>query len=210
MAILKKLVAAIKKFLRGKKNRKKKRPSLRKNRPSRGRKIRKKRPTQGHPKKTHRRFRKHPPLRQARKGHRRLKGQRNSPAQRRKTSRSHTKAKLSRRLAHGKLGRKSSLKQPVKPGEIAAKPIPSSLGLLVGEITHYFSKIEVVVIKITKASIKVGERIQIKGKTTDFVQHVTSIQIESVNVPVGHKGQLIGLKVDQAAKEGDLVYKTKE
>ena len=80
-------------------------------------------------------------------------------------------------------------------------------GLLIGEVTHYFTRIAVVVIKITAGNLHVGDKIQIRGKSTDFVQPVKSLQIESVNVKSARKGQLAGLKVDKEAKAGDKVYK---
>lgn len=79
--------------------------------------------------------------------------------------------------------------------------------VLVGEVTHFFSKIQVVVVKITNGQIQAGERIHIKGHKRDFYQTVKSLQIESVDVKTAHKGQLVGLKVDKKAKEGDKVYK---
>ena len=80
-------------------------------------------------------------------------------------------------------------------------------GELVGEITHYFSRIEVCVVRITRGSLRVGERVRIKGHSSDFVQKVQSLQIESRNVDLAKKGHLVGLKVNQVARVGDLVYK---
>jgi len=75
----------------------------------------------------------------------------------------------------------------------------------IGEITHYFSKLEVGIIKL-KASLKVGEKIKIKGATTDFEQAVDSIQIEHEQVDKAKKGDIIGVKVGDKVREGDLVY----
>ena len=80
-------------------------------------------------------------------------------------------------------------------------------GLLVGEITHYFSKIMVCVVDIKGAPMKVGDQIKVKGSTTDFVQTIKSLQIESQDVKAAHKGQLVGLKVKKVARGGDKVYK---
>lgn len=79
----------------------------------------------------------------------------------------------------------------------------------VGEITHYFSRIQVVVLKITAGKLCVGENIRIQGKGTDFAQKVQSLQIESVDVKSAKKGQLVGLKVLKKARPGDRVYKIK-
>ena len=76
----------------------------------------------------------------------------------------------------------------------------------VGRITHFFSKINVAVIEL-KAVLSVGDTIAIKGPTTDFEQHVDSMQIEHQNVQRAEPGQSIGLKVMQRVRETDVVYK---
>lgn len=88
----------------------------------------------------------------------------------------------------------------------ALKAIPRNF--LIGEITHYFSKIEVCVIKITQGRINIGDRLRIKGRAGDFMQQVRSLQIENNNVSTAVKGQLVGLKIDKKAKPGDKVYKS--
>ncbi|MBS7621334.1 translation elongation factor-like protein [Candidatus Bathyarchaeota archaeon] len=76
----------------------------------------------------------------------------------------------------------------------------------VGRVTHYFTKISVAVIEL-KAPLSVGDRIAIKGPTTDFEQVVESMQIEHKNVQRAEAGQSIGLKVAQRVREKDIVYK---
>jgi hypothetical protein len=44
------------------------------------------------------------------------------------------------------------------------------IGKEIGAVTHFFDKISVAVIKL-KAGLKAGEKIRIKGATTDFEQH---------------------------------------
>ena len=76
----------------------------------------------------------------------------------------------------------------------------------VGRITHFFSKISVAVVELT-APLAVGDRILVKGPSTDFEQAVESMQIEHQNIPRAEAGQSIGLKLAQLAKEKDAVYK---
>lgn len=76
----------------------------------------------------------------------------------------------------------------------------------VGHITHFFSKINVAVVELT-APLVVGDRILVKGPSTDFEQAVESMQIEHKNIPRAEAGQSIGLKLAQRAKEKDTVYK---
>jgi len=78
---------------------------------------------------------------------------------------------------------------------------------LVGKITHYFGKIEVGIVEITKGSLAVGDTIHIKGGSSDFEQSVDSMQIEHEQVEKAKKGDVIGLKVKDKVREGDEVYK---
>ncbi len=77
----------------------------------------------------------------------------------------------------------------------------------VGQITHFFAKINVAVVDLT-LQIAVGDTIAIKGPTTDFTQTVESMQIEHEGVKEAKAGQSVGLKVNQRVKEKDIVYKT--
>jgi len=81
---------------------------------------------------------------------------------------------------------------------------------LIGKITHYFTNIGVGVIEITEGDLKVGDKIHIKGSTSDFEQKVGSIQIEHEKIEKAKKGDAIGLIVDQQVREGDQVYKIVE
>jgi putative protease len=76
----------------------------------------------------------------------------------------------------------------------------------IGHISHFFSKISVAVIELA-APLAVGDTIVIKGPTTDFEQHVESMQIEHENVQRAEAGQSIGLKVAERVREKDVVYK---
>lgn len=76
----------------------------------------------------------------------------------------------------------------------------------VGRVSHYFSKISVAVIEL-KAPLAVGNRILIKGSTSDIEQAVDSMQIEHENVQRAEAGQSIGLKVKERVRENDVVYK---
>ena len=81
------------------------------------------------------------------------------------------------------------------------------LGEEIGKVTHYFTKIGVCVIEITKGSLKVGDKIKIKGATSDFEQKVDSMQIEHEKLEEAKAGQSIGLKVKEHVREHDVVYK---
>lgn len=79
----------------------------------------------------------------------------------------------------------------------------------IGVVTHYYSHLKVAIIKLSD-QLKVGDMIHIKGHTSDFNQKVESMQIEHQNIEEAKKGQLIGLKVKEHAREKDKVYKVIE
>ena len=76
----------------------------------------------------------------------------------------------------------------------------------IGHVAHFFSKIGVAVVELT-APLTVGDRILVKGPSTDFEQIVESMQIEHKNIQRAEAGQSIGLKLAQQARERDAVYK---
>jgi putative protease len=77
----------------------------------------------------------------------------------------------------------------------------------IGVITHYFGKIGVAAVMITDGELKVGDTIRVKGHTSDFTQTVDSMQVEHASVEVARKGDEIGLKAAEYAREHDAVYK---
>ena len=77
----------------------------------------------------------------------------------------------------------------------------------IGEVTHYFSNIEVAVIKLS-ASLAEGDKIRIAGgEDTDFEQEVKSMETDHKKVKKAKKGAEIGLKVKDKVREGYKVYK---
>ena len=75
-----------------------------------------------------------------------------------------------------------------------------------GTVTHYYPRIGVVVVEVT-APIKVGDRIRIRGTTTDFEQTVESMEIEHKKIEEAKPGDSVGLKVEERVRESDIVYK---
>lgn len=75
-----------------------------------------------------------------------------------------------------------------------------------GEITHYYSKIGVAIIKLN-GSLSVGDKIKVKGHSTEFEQGIDSIEIEHKKVDKADSGDVIGLKVNDKVREGDKLFK---
>ncbi len=79
-------------------------------------------------------------------------------------------------------------------------------GKEVGKVFSYFTHIGVAALKMT-GNLKVGDKIRIKGATTDFEQKVDSMQIEGKDVEKVKKGDDVGIKVKDRVRPNDLVYK---
>ena len=77
---------------------------------------------------------------------------------------------------------------------------------VIGKVTHYYPNINVAVIELND-EISVGDKILIKGSTTNFEKFVKSIQIEKKNIERAFAGQKIGLKGKDRVREKDIVYK---
>ena len=77
----------------------------------------------------------------------------------------------------------------------------------IGEVIKFFSKASVAAIQITEGNLQVGDRIKIKGHTTDFEDRIESMQIENEAVQKADVGQFVGIKVKERVREKDAVYK---
>ena len=86
------------------------------------------------------------------------------------------------------------------------KPEEQAPGKEVGKVTHYYTKLGVAVIELSD-TLKVGDKIKIKGATSDFEQPVESMQIEHEKIEEAKAGQSIGMKVKEHVREHDVVYK---
>jgi putative protease len=76
----------------------------------------------------------------------------------------------------------------------------------IGQVTDFFAKPVVAGIELS-AVLKIGDKIHIKGSTTDMELTIESMQIERVNITEGKPGDLVGIKVPDRVRRGDKVYK---
>jgi len=76
----------------------------------------------------------------------------------------------------------------------------------VGRIEHFYSKAGVAVVEVS-APLKKGDKILIRGGTTNFTQVVESMEVEHEQLNEAQAGQRVGLKVADRVRENDVVYK---
>lgn len=99
------------------------------------------------------------------------------------------------------------VKKLPKKKKLVKKPVVKKIGKLIGKIIHYYDHIGVGVIKLS-APLNKGDEIRIMGgESTDFNQKVISMQVEHKEVKKAKKGNIIGLKVKEKARDGYGVYK---
>jgi len=79
----------------------------------------------------------------------------------------------------------------------------------IGRISDFFARPVVAGIELS-GTLKLGDKIHIKGHTTDLELTVDSMQINNVDVKQAKAGDAIGIKVSERVRRGDIVYKVAE
>ena len=78
----------------------------------------------------------------------------------------------------------------------------------VGRIAHFYSKASVAIVELS-ASLNKGDKIVIRGSTTNIEQTVDSMEIEHKQIPTAQAGQSVGMKVNGRVCENDIIYRVK-
>lgn len=74
-------------------------------------------------------------------------------------------------------------------------------------VTHYYGHLSVAVVRLEAGRLRVGDRIHVRGHTSDFTQRVESLQVEHRPVPEVGPNDDFALKVVAHAREHDVVYR---
>jgi selenocysteine-specific translation elongation factor len=81
--------------------------------------------------------------------------------------------------------------------------------VVIGQVSDFFARPVVAGIELT-APLNVGDKIHIKGHTTDIELTVDSMQINNVDVTQAKAGDAVGVKLSDRVRRGDTVYKVSE
>ncbi|MBI2013081.1 MAG: translation elongation factor-like protein [Candidatus Colwellbacteria bacterium] len=74
----------------------------------------------------------------------------------------------------------------------------------IGEVTHYYSHLGVAIVKFNR-KVKVGDKIHLKGHTSDFTETISHMQYDHKDIEEAKPGQEVGIKVSEKVRQGDKV-----
>lgn len=104
---------------------------------------------------------------------------------------------------------KKTLVKKVKV-EVGAPSLPWRHALpgetMVGVIDDYYSHLSVMTLTL-QSPLKVGDKIHVRGHTTDMTEILESMQIDHVPVASAKTGDPIGIKAVGKCRAGDYLYK---
>ena len=78
-------------------------------------------------------------------------------------------------------------------------------GTRVGEVTHYFDRLGVATILLSNPLAK-GDSVHFLGHGSDFIQQITSMQIEHETIIAAKKGDEVAVKTDKPVKALTSVF----
>jgi len=78
-------------------------------------------------------------------------------------------------------------------------------GTRVGEVTHYFDRLGVATVLISNSQAK-GDAVHFLGHSSDFIQQITSMQIEHETILSAKKGDEVAIKTDKPVKALTSVF----
>jgi putative protease len=76
----------------------------------------------------------------------------------------------------------------------------------IGKVSDFYAHPVVAAFELT-SSLNVGDRIHIRGHTTDLELTVDSIQIDNAPVQAAKAGDSVGVKVPERVRKHDTIYK---
>jgi translation elongation factor EF-Tu-like GTPase len=76
----------------------------------------------------------------------------------------------------------------------------------IGTVSDFFARPVVAAIELT-GDLKIGDKIHIKGHSTDVEEVVSSMQIDNAAVAEAKAGDSVGVKISERVRKRDTVYK---
>ena len=80
-------------------------------------------------------------------------------------------------------------------------------GERIGRVFHFFPRAGAAQLELDAGTLRVGDRIRIRGHGHDFVQEVFSLEVDHVAREQGGPGELVAIAVMQPVHEKDEVFR---
>ena len=76
----------------------------------------------------------------------------------------------------------------------------------IGTVTHYFGHLNVAAVSLTEP-LAIGDRIHIRGHTTDLVETIASMEVDHVPVTRAEPGDDVAINVKGHVREHDRIFR---
>ena len=73
-------------------------------------------------------------------------------------------------------------------------------------VDHYYNGLQVAAIHVEHGRLKVGDRIHIRGNSTDFEEVVSNMQVNHTEIREAGRGAFVGIPVHEKVRIHDHVY----
>lgn len=87
---------------------------------------------------------------------------------------------------------------------VAAPARPLAVPAMYGKVTHYYDRIGVAILEV-QMPLALGDFVRVRHGEAEFIQPVTSLQIEHQPVARANVGDIVGLRVMKKAPEGAVI-----
>ncbi len=77
---------------------------------------------------------------------------------------------------------------------------------MIGNVTHYYTDLQVATVMITDGELHLGDMIHVEGHTSDFMQKIGSMELDHHSVEVAKPGDIVGIATNEYVREHDRVY----
>ena len=129
------------------------------------------------------------------------------PRARKRAARKKAAARAPRKPTPRKAKPKPTRRSITKPGPTPTDHrLVAGAALEVGVVLHYYPHAGAAVVSLSRP-IHRGDRIFIRGRTTDFVQSVTGLALDGSAVAEATPPQEVGVQLEQRARVGDRVFR---
>ena len=102
--------------------------------------------------------------------------------------------------------KRTQRKVPVQGPAASDRRLVAGAALEVGVVLHYYPRAAAAVVSLSRPLHR-GDRIHVRGHTTDFVQSVTALALDGSAVAEARPPQLVGVQLEQVARVGDRVFR---